>query len=368
MKLGVNGWRIHGRRTGVGRYLLNVVKHWGAELVSGRFEEINFYSPREVDRNEIAVPENIRLRVLRPHWRMIVWENLRLGPAATDDVLFCPSYSRPLVSHGKTVVTTHEATLKLHPKLYPLAGRLFYARLYAWSARQATLVITHTEAARRDIARCYGVPLSRIRVVPLAPAEIFMPLGADPAVAAARERYLGSDFPFFLYVGKLTARRNLPKLLEAFARLKQTTSLPHKLVVIGLRSINLDIAGLAARLGISPHVVHREYIPDEELNLLFNAAEAFVLPYTYEAVSLTALEAQATGTPVITVDTPGLRETTGGRALFMAKAEVPDIAQAMARLAGDPILRRELAESGLQHARSGQPVQCGTCGRILFIS
>jgi alpha-1,3-rhamnosyl/mannosyltransferase len=75
------------------------------------------------------------------------------------------------------------------------------------------------------------------------------------------------------------------------------------------------------------------------------------MPYIYEAVSLTALEAQATGTPVICTNTPGLRETTGGAAILMTKAEVPEMVEAMSRLAGDPALRRELAEKGLAHAQ-----------------
>nr|MBA2524503.1 hypothetical protein [Pyrinomonadaceae bacterium] len=64
MKLGINGWRIHGQRTGVGRYLLNVVKNWTPEMVAGRFDEINFYTPKPIDRMEISLPENFRERVL----------------------------------------------------------------------------------------------------------------------------------------------------------------------------------------------------------------------------------------------------------------------------------------------------------------
>ncbi len=351
MKLGVNGWRIHGQRTGVGRYVFNVVKHWTADVVAGRFEEINFYTPKAVDRQELPLPENIRERVLSSQWPMLVWENLRLAPSVTDDVLFCPSYSRPLLVRGKTVVAMFDATLHLFPEFYPAFARVFYDRLYGWSVRRATLVITGTETARQDIARSYGVPLSRIRVVPLAPAEIFKPLAGDARLAALRERYLASSAPFFLFVGKLTARRNVPKLMEAFAELKRRTALPHKLLVIGLNTTHLTLAELAANLGIGNEFKHFEYVPDDDLTTLYNGAEAFVMPYSYEAVSLTALEAQATGTPVITVDTPGLRETTGGAAILMSKAEVPEIVEAMSRLTRNPALRCELAERGLAHAR-----------------
>jgi len=358
VRLGVNGWRLRGKLTGVGRYVFNVVRHWTAEAVDSRFDEVNFYVPKPMNRQETPLPLNIRERVIGPDWRMLAWENLRLGPVATDDVLFCPSFSIPLRRHGRTVVTTHEATLALFPEMYSRRARMLYARLYGWSARHATLVITHTEAARQDIARAYRVPLARIRVVPLAPTEIFRPLSGNRRVAEARQRYVGSAAPFFLFVGTLTPRRNVPKLLEAFARLKRVTALPHKLVVIGLNTTNLDLAAMAGALGIAAHFTYVPYISDEDLSLLYNAAEAFVMPYTYESVSLTALEAQACGTPVVIGDTAGLRETTGEAAVFIPKAEVQEIATAMSRVATDPSLRRELAKQALEHARQFSWKRC----------
>jgi glycosyltransferase involved in cell wall biosynthesis len=85
---------------------------------------------------------------------------------------------------------------------------------------------------------------------------------------------------------------------------------------------------------------------------LYNAAFAFVLPYSYEAgASLTTLEAQATGLPVITMDTPGLREATGNAALYLEAASAPAIQRALDQLAASEHLRAELAEAGLAFAR-----------------
>lgn len=351
MRLGINGWRIHGQRTGVGRYLLNTVKHWTPDLVGSRFDRITFYTPAPIDRRDIPLPKNIQDEVLRPHWPMLIWENLRLGPFATDDVVFHPSFSRPLVSRAKTVVTMHEADLRLYPGFYPFSARHGYDRLYGWSARHATLVISDSEAARQDVARAYQIPLAKIRAVPLAPAEIFAPRPGDPRILEVRERYRCGDVPFFLFVGKLTGRRNIPKLLQAFAELKSRKRLPHRLVLIGPNSRGLDLEGLTTTLGVSDQVLHHNYIPDEDLSLLYNAAESFVMPFGYEAASLTILEAQASGTPLICTDTPGSREVTGGTACLMPRAEVPEIVEAMHRVATDASWRRDLSESGLANAR-----------------
>lgn len=350
MKLGINGWRIHGQRTGVGRYLLNVVKNWTPKMVAGRFDEINFYTPKPVDRTEISLPENLRERVLASDRSMLLWENSQLAPSADDDVIFCPSYTKPLFARGKTVVVTHDATSKMYPQFFPFSARYFYNPLYGWSARRATLVITTTEAARQDIARVWGVPLSKIRVTRLAPAEVFKPLAGDPKVDEMRERHTGGA-PFFFFVGKLSGRRNVPRLLESFAELKRRISLPHKMIIIGPDTATLNITALGAELGIADHLVRLKYATDEDLNLLYNAAEAFVMPSTYETLSFPVMEAQATGTPVICIDTPGARENTGGAALFIPKLEVPDMVKAMSQVATNAALRRELAESGLVNAQ-----------------
>jgi glycosyltransferase involved in cell wall biosynthesis len=358
VRLGVNGWRLHSHRTGVARYLLNIVKHWTPEVVAGRFDEVNLYTPRPLVADGVELPDSVVERVIGPDWRMLAWENTRFAATATDDVLFCPSYSRPLMARGRTVVTTHDATVHMFPELYPRSSRVFYDRLYGWSARHATLVLTHTETVKQDIARCHGVPLPRIRVVRIAVSEHIKPLGDDPRVPAARERYLGDDVPFFLFVGKLSVRRNIPKLLEAFAELKDAGSLPHKLLVVGLNADGVDVSALATRLGVGEHVAHHETVSEEDLVLLYNAAEAFIMPSTFETLSLPVMEAQAVGTPVITIDTPGLRETTGGAALLMDTADVPTIVDSMSRIAREPALRDELAERGLTHAATWSWRRC----------
>lgn len=349
MRLGVNGWRLQGVRTGVGRYTFNVARHWSPE--SGPFREITVYTPRPLDRRETPLPEAIRKRVLGPPWRMIPWENLRLGPVCPDDVLFCPSFSRPLYTRAATVVTTHDAVLHLFPQLFPFSARIFYDRLYGWSARHATLVITDSEAAKVDIVKGYGVPAERVRVVYLAPAELFRPSTEDPAVSEARRRFLGSDDPFFLFVGKMTGRRSVPVMLEGFAELKRRTTVPHKLLLVGPEIGNIDVPGLVARLGLGSHLVRQGYVPDQDLCLLYNAAEALISPSIYETVSLPVLEAQACGTPVICVGTAGMREITGGAALLMPQTDSQEMFIALEGLAQQPELRRELAERGLANAR-----------------
>jgi len=350
MKLGINGWRLCAPHTGVARYLLNVIRHWTAES-SSRFSEITIYTPRPLDRALVPLPPNIRERVLGPNWPMLVWENLRLGPAADDDVLFCPSFSRPLVARGRTVVATHDVVYHVRPELFPSSVRLFYRRLYDWSDRHAALVITDGEAVKRDIVEHCGIAAEKVRVTYLAPADCFVPLADRAEAEPARLRFVGADVPFFLFVGKMSGRRSLPPLLEGFAEFKRGTGLPHRLLLVGLNPHQLDLGALTGRLGIDDSVRYSGFVDDDDLNRLYNAAEAFVMPSVYETTSLPVMEAQATGAPVICIDSAGLREITDGAALMIARLEPALLAEAMARLAGDAGLRERLRRDGLVSAR-----------------
>jgi glycosyltransferase involved in cell wall biosynthesis len=145
------------------------------------------------------------------------------------------------------------------------------------------------------------------------------------------------------------------------AELKRTAASGHKLVLVGLNTLNIDLGGLAESLGVGNDVIHHAYVADCDLAPLYSGAAAFVLPYSYEsAASLTLLEAQAAGAPVITTDTPGLREVAGDAALFLPGVDVSTIASAMARIAGDPGLRETLSKHGLQNAARYSWRACST--------
>ncbi|MGH9022447.1 MAG: glycosyltransferase family 4 protein [Acidimicrobiia bacterium] len=349
MRLGINGWRAGGRLTGVGRYLVNVVSRWGAEVVDDPFDAITLYSDREIDPDGVVIPASIRRVVMGPAAPMLVWENLRLGPATDSDVLFCPSYTRPLLTRARTVVVTHDLAGVVHPECFSRRQSL-YNLVYRASATHATVVLTSTEVVRSEIIRHWGVPPGRTRVVPLAAAEVFRPLSDRVVVEAARERFVGAGQPYFLFVGKTTGRRQVPMLMEAFARFRESGANGHRLLLVGPRP-SFDLQEVAVDLGVAESVVHAGFVPDEDLNALYNGCEALVCPSVYETVSFPIMEAQAAGAPVICLDAPGPREITAGAAELMPHLSAATLTEAMQRVVTDPTLRRELIEAGLTSAR-----------------
>lgn len=358
MRLGINGWRLTHHRTGVGRVIRNLVRAWDTRA-SARYSQLTVYTPRPLDADdEAALSATVQRRVLVPDARMLVWENTVLGPRTDDRVLFCPSYSAPLVTRARTVVATHDMIFWVKPELFPPHSRAFYRSLYRWSAERAVFVVTPVEAVRAQVIECWGIDPDRVRVTHHAPASHFAVVDDQPALAAVRRRVLGADVPFFLFVGKTTGRRSLPRVLEGFAQVVHRTELPHRLVFVGHGTDSAELQAAVARLGLSERVVMAGFLEDATVNLLYNAAAALVTGAVYETNSLPVMEAQAAGLPVICYRNAGMLEITGGSAVFLDDLDPKGVCDAMVAIATDAALCRQLRDGGLASASRFSWARC----------
>ena len=348
--LGINGWRLQGQRTGIGRYVASLLQHIDPPSARNSFSRINVYTPAAIDPSGLYLPDTLDTTVLASTLPMIAWDNLRLGPSARESVVLYPSFSKPVITRGASVVVTHDATMRVVPEMFSRRDRLVYDPLYGWSARSATLVITTSQAARDDIVSAWDVDAEKIRVTYMAAVATFRPLPPSVDGAALRSSLLGEDTPYFMFVGKVSGRRNIPQLLTAFGEFKRQRH-PQKLLIVGPDYAVAEARRLASELGVGEHLLTRSHVPDDELNGLYNCADAFVMPSVYENGSLPVFEAQAAGTPVISVDTAGTREITGGSALLIPKLDIRDLVAAMSLLASDTAARAKFADRGLVNSR-----------------
>jgi glycosyltransferase involved in cell wall biosynthesis len=338
--LGIDGHRLEGDRSGVGRYVAELLREWAD--VQTPFAEITVFVPPEAaealpPHHSFTVQEVSAAGGLPYHWE--------LGRAARNvDLLFCPSYAAPLAYRGPFVVTVHDALSALMPP-HPGVHQRLRHRLTRRSARRARHVITVSEASSRDVARAYGVPRSRVTSVPNGcGAEFFVP--PTPVIAEdVRRRYSLTDTPFHLFVGKFARRRNLPVLIEAFADARGRTGMSHVLVLVG-------DSEAAEPLEETPNFARvTGYIPEQDLHVLYHEAEVFVYPSSYEGFGLPVLEAMAAGTPVLTARNSALVEVAGDAALLVDEPSRDPLADALTRLLTDAGLREQLAERGRQRAR-----------------
>lgn len=234
------------------------------------------------------------------------------------------------VSSVPQVVTVHDLAFVRLPEAFdPVYAR--YAHLtHRAAARRAQAVVCVSQTTALDVRSRWGVDPARIVVARHGP-------GQD---VPARDR--APDAGHLLYVGDDERRKNLPLLLDAHRLLRRRT---------GDATPELVLAGTARHTPDPGDRIRTVDRPDaEQLSALLNGAVALVLPSLHEGFGLTALEAMAAGVPVVAARAPGLIETCGQAAVYADPYDAQDLADAIARVAGDAALRRDLTERGRRHA------------------
>jgi glycosyltransferase involved in cell wall biosynthesis len=208
----------------------------------------------------------------------------------------------PLVSPAPTVVTIHDMSLRLYPRYHPPRRVLLNRPLVDLAARRADAIITPSESAKRDIVRFYDLDPRRVHVVYEAAAPSFRRVADPVELERVRRRYHLND-RIILYVGTIEPRKNLPKLIDAFAAQRRAGRLTHQLVCVGPYGwLSRGIEDQIARANVAHAINFTGYVPFEDLPALYTLAEFFVYPSMYEGFGLPVIEAMACGAPVIAYD------------------------------------------------------------------
>lgn len=262
-----------------------------------------------------------------------LWWRCRQRP---ESVFFSPGFNPPLGRKGRFIFTLHDLIHVDVPAESSTAKSLYYRCVVKPACHRAAAVLTVSEFSRRRIAAWSGMDPERVQVVGNGVGPEYHP-GVAP-------RHVG--YPYLLYVGNQKPHKNIDGLLKAFTRARLPGDL--RLVVSG--RLTGAYRALATQLGISERVVDGGFIPEEELPGWYRGARALIMPSHYEGFGLPALEAMASGTPVVVSGTTALPEVVGEAAVVADSTEADAIAAAIER-AYHPELAAALAKAGPQRAR-----------------
>lgn len=345
MVLGVDISRLVGSRTGVGRYLEHLLREWAKDNLP--FEHVRLFSP--VDIADVPSDSRFQLEVLPSRLSGGAWQATKLRRATKGvDVFFAP-YVIPPGYRGRSVVATLGILegAHAHPSLRARVRSLHYA----YSARRADAVLVPSANTREEVIRYYGARAEKVEIVHVGIDARFRPPseGEDVEARTAVKRLTGTSSPYLLFVGKLSPRRNVPALLEAFARLERTDL---QLLLVGPNTGTPGLAETFSRLRLDGRAHHVEHLGQDALALLYRGARLFVLPTEQEGgPTLPILEALASGCPVLTLEHAALSEgNVRDAVLGVTRADPETLAEAIVRLDGDDALRDRLRAEGLRTA------------------
>jgi glycosyltransferase involved in cell wall biosynthesis len=354
MVLGINGLRLTGQRLGVGRYVEYLLRNWSeAPAADQPFERIRVYVPR-APQEALPLTHPVEMVMLSPRLTPAMWEHAVLPAVKPRDTLFfCPSYIVPLLARSRPIVVTHLGSYEAIPSAFGWWERNKARLLYSRSCHRADVVITVSESSKRDIMKYYGLAAERIRVIPLGVDDVFRPIDDTERLAARRRSYFADGRPYVLFVGKLSARRHVPELLQAFARLDGASRRSHGLVLIGPDSTGREnVTARAAALGIGDRVKHVPFAGHAELLEAYNAADAFIYPSEYEGFGIPVLEAMACGTPAITLNNSAFPEFAGGVAHFARDGSADGLCEALDAVLSSTTAREQMRRDGPPRAEA----------------
>lgn len=274
-----------------------------------------------------------------------LWTHFRFAAAlwhARPDVVFVPAHTLPFVFPGKGLVTVHDLGYKLFPAAHPLSQRLYLDLTTRYSVHRAAAVLADSQATAEDLTRFYGVPAAKIRVVY---PGVDKPVLTDSPNAVCEKYALPRRY--FLFVGTLQPRKNIARIVQAYAQYRAAHVEPAGLVLAGGRGWLYDENWVRGVEG----VFLPGYIDDADKAALYAGAIAFVFPSLYEGFGFPVVEAMHMGIPVIASTTSSLPELVGDAGLLVDPTDTGAIAQAMLRLEGDAPLRETLRERGYAQAQ-----------------
>lgn len=256
------------------------------------------------------------------------------------DLVHNPAQYPILIKPSERYISTiHDITPILFPQFHP-RWRTFYTRIaIPRLIKCSDKIIAVSQHTKKDLVIRYNVPEDKISVIYEGASREFKKLDAD-TVQLIRRKFNLND-PFILFIGNLEPRKNIPNLIRAFSLCKkQNTDLD--LVIAGRNGwLSGEIFNTITELGLEKTVKFLDYVPDEDLPALYNAAMVFVYVPFYEGFGLPVLEAMQCGTPVITSNTSSLPEITGEGGIMVDPLNVEDLAEKITLLVSDDHLRQE---------------------------
>ncbi|WP_024861070.1 glycosyltransferase family 4 protein [Ruminococcus flavefaciens] len=270
-----------------------------------------------------------------------------------SDITHFFNYIVPPFVHGRKVVTVHDMVYKTFPETVRGRTRYMLDTGLKRSMKRADLIVTDSEFSKSEIIKYFPKWESKIRVVPCGvDLERFRPC-TEPQRIPEVKKSLEIEGEYFLYVGTIEPRKNLERLMTAYAAFaKKAGENAPKLVLAGGKGwLDKGIYSRVEKLGMEKNIIFTKYVPSEDMNPLMCGALAFVFPSIYEGFGMPPLEAMACGVPVLTSGEASLPEVTGDCAVICDAYDVKSIAQGLYRLYSDEKLRKELSRRGLERAQ-----------------
>lgn len=355
MRVGIDATELlNPIKTGIQRYATSLILSISEALPETLDLDLYLYFHSGDRHAEISLLSELRSKLGRARirrWRVSRGYRLALPMlAAADrlDLLHLPAPNYLRFYPCKVVMTVHDLCWIRLPSEVTTGEFAADGSVMERALKHTFSWIAVSRNTRDDLVSGYRADPDSVRVIYEGVDSSYRP--SKDAAKQARRRY-GLD-RYVLYVGTLQSRKNLPRLIEAYASLVARHTISHKLVLAGSEGWgSREVFATAERVGLNGQVVFLGYVPNEDLPGLYAGADLFIYPSLYEGFGLPVLEAMACGTPVALAHTSALPEIAAAAGVYFDPLSIDDISKVMHKALSNPTLRRSLRQQGLERAK-----------------
>ncbi len=267
-------------------------------------------------------------------------------------VFHSPQFNIPLLSCTRQITTIHDCVYTKFPQEFANGeDRILYAIMFRLALRKSKKIIAVSRSTKEDLVSLFKTPEEKIRVIHEGVGERFFRKPLVEQTESIRKRY-GLEGKYVLFVGLRRPRKNIARILRAFAAARSSLGSEVKLVLAGPADMRfIDVSEQAKKLGISDGLIETGLVPHRDLPALYHSAECLFFPTLHEGFGLPVLEAMAAGVPVITSRRPAHMEVAGDAAMLVDPLDVEEMARGIVKMVNDKNLQEEYRIRGLKRAK-----------------
>lgn len=367
MRIGIAANALVFEKAGIGKYTQNLLKNLFEIDHQNQYILYFTFIRHRVEREKkiyelLGQHRNVKIKIypLPAAWLdYLTTTSLPLDGLIKDslDVFFAPYVAGIPKVFGKKppkmVFTCHDLVFLRFPEHRGTKLSRYYLKRHEIAVRQAQKIIVPSLATRKDLRQFLNVPVTKMALIPEAAGQEFRPIRNKAVIRQKIARYFDPKINYILSVGTLEPRKNLAKLVEAFALLPLNILNQYHLVLVGGKGWNNEeLEKTIVNFNLKNRVILPGFVKDEDLPYIYNGADVFVFPSLYEGFGLPPLEAMACGVPVISSSVSSLPEVVGKAGILIDPQDERALSGAMKKIILKPQFTKNLTQKAKIRAQN----------------
>ncbi|MBW6440474.1 glycosyltransferase family 4 protein [Patescibacteria group bacterium] len=373
MKIGIDARSLENSKTGVGRYLSNLLKFWKNE------KSIQFvlYFKDQIPKEELADTDNFEKVLLKNPLGFssnFFFQHFLLPNRLKKDKIdyfFSPFYLKPIYCPVKSSIVLHDISYEAHPEWFDFKSQFVLRMLSRYSAKTAQRIFTVSFYSKKEIIKYYGTDSEKITVTNLAPDDSFSKIEDLDKIKTMKKKY-GIVKKFIFCIGTIFSRRHISEIIEAFEKISDK-SLEYQLLIVG-KNVTHPFVDIDKKIELinqnikNNSIIHLNSVSEQELMALYSSCDFVIYLSDYEGFGLPVIEAQFFGKALLTSYNTSLIEVGGNSVEFVKENTTEEIQRSMEKVIFNEDYKGQLVQKGAENLKrfSWEKSAMETLNKLLY--